>query len=43
MRGRYAEKQYQYAWQVEGKLFAFKTHGQRAIGIETEADLDKIC
>ncbi|KAH9372210.1 hypothetical protein HPB48_001429 [Haemaphysalis longicornis] len=43
MGERCAEKQYQYAWQVEGKLFSRKADGQCAIRIETEADLDKMC
>lgn len=43
MKERCAEMQYEYAWQDNGKLLARKADGQRAIRIECEADLEKIC
>lgn len=43
MRVKAEEKRYQFAWQKNGLLFVRKAAGERAIVIECEADLDKIC
>lgn len=42
LKEKAAEKEYQFAWQKNGNLFARKKQGDRAIKIESEADLDKI-
>lgn len=43
MRVKAEQKHYQFAWQKNGQMFVRKAPGERAISIQCEADLDKIC